>query len=267
MSQKIRPLFKCHGGKYYLSSWIIKEFPFDYEDMVYCEPYVGAGSVALNKKKSKEEIVNDINSNVVDMYKAIRDDGKAFISKIKRINYSEKAFLDALKKKGVSTDYVENGINEYIIRRMSRGGLGETFSFSERQRGGKPGDVNAWETMVADLKLIQARTEEWIILNKDALDLIKAWNDSNCLLYLDPPYLPSTRTAKSAYDFEMTEEQHIAMLNAINNTKAKVVLSGYNSKLYREHLEDWKMIKKSMPNHSSQEKTKKRRMECLWKNF
>jgi site-specific DNA-adenine methylase len=58
---RIRGPIKCHGGKFFLSQWIVDHFPNDYEEYDFIEPYVGGGSVFLNKNRSKTiEVINDI---------------------------------------------------------------------------------------------------------------------------------------------------------------------------------------------------------------
>lgn len=70
---KIRPPFKIHGGKWYLHSWIIENFPKDYENMVYVEPFCGAASTFMNKNASIEEAINDLDKGVVNLLRIIRD--------------------------------------------------------------------------------------------------------------------------------------------------------------------------------------------------
>lgn len=61
------------------------------------------------------------------------------------------------------------------------------------------------------------------------------------LLYLDPPYMPETRTSNAKYDFEMTVEDHMRLLKAIKNLPSGVfaILSGYKNKLYEQQLSGW----------------------------
>ena len=94
-------------------------------------------------------------------------------------------------------DYVDHGVNEYVLRRMSRGGLKKAFAWSERKRGGQPGDLNAWKTMFAQLPIIAERIKGASILNKNFIDVFKVWDEEDTLFYLDPPYLHSTRTEGS----------------------------------------------------------------------
>ena len=69
---KIKPLIK-DNNKYLISSWIIEKFPENYKEMRYVEPYVGNGSVLLNKEKSIEEVVGDPSQEVINLWKVIKD--------------------------------------------------------------------------------------------------------------------------------------------------------------------------------------------------
>jgi DNA adenine methylase len=267
---KLRPPIKTHGGKYYLAAWVIEHFPENYEEMVYVEPFCAGASVFLNKNPSQKEVISDIDSGVISVFKALRDEPKEFISRLKRTRYTERAFKMAQKRaENGFDDYIEEGVNEYIVRRMSRGGLKKAFAWSDRLRGGKPGDVNAWETMLRKLPAISNRVKNAIVLCKDFTEIIKAWDEPNTLFYLDPPYLHSTRTEGSTelYEHEMTVEDHMNLLHLAKNARGKVIISGYSSPLYNRNLKNWKCRKKNVANHSSQSKTKERRVECIWFNF
>jgi DNA adenine methylase len=269
----IRPPIKIHGGKYYLSKWIIEQFPHNYQALTYVEPFCGGISVLLNKERSAKEIINDIDDGVISILKTLRDEPKEFIGRMKHVKYCENTFNQALKrsKEAPDEDYVNRAVNEFIVRRMSRGGMKKAFAWSDRLRGGQPGDVNAWETIIDQLPAISDRLQGVIILREDFRKISEVWDEEDSLLYLDPPYLPSTRSdgAQEVYDKEMTVEDHIAMLNMIKNSRGKVVLSGYQSTLYTRMLnkENWRCKKKNIANNSSQTKTKARRTECLWLNY
>lgn len=270
MLKKIRPPIKIHGGKYYLSKWILEHFPDDYSNLKYCEPFCGGGSVFLNKDPSKEEVISDIDKGIISIFKALRDEPTEFISRIKRFKYQESTFKKAVKRmESEFDDYIERAIYEYIIRRMSRGGLKQAFAWSDRMRGGKPGDVNAWETMIEQLPVISNRLKNVFILNENCMNVFKTWDEEDSLTYIDPPYLPTTRSegCQSVYEFEMTIDDHINLLNMIKTARGKVILSGYSSPLYKTHLKEWKCEKRDVANHSGQGKNKQRRTECLWLNF
>jgi DNA adenine methylase len=268
--KKLRPPVKTHGGKYYLCNWVIEHFPDDYKELNYCEPCCGGASVFLNKEKANEEVISDLDKGVVSIFKALRDEPKEFIERLKKIKYTEEAFEKAQKKDSTTfDDYVEQAVNEYVLRRMSRGGLKKAFAWSERLRGGQPGDVNAWETMLKMLPILAERVKDTVVLNNSFKDIIKVWDCDNVLIYIDPPYLPTTRAegSQNLYENEMSVEDHIDLLGAIRDAKGKVIISGYNSPLYNKYLKGWKIAKKEIANHSSQQKSKERRFECLWMNY
>jgi hypothetical protein len=154
---KFRPAFKVHGGKRYLCTWVIDNFPAGYETMTYLEPYCGGASVLLNKERSSEEAINDLDRGVVRVLRFLRDEPTLFVRKLRRLGYSEQTFLKAKARK--PSEDLDGAVAEYVVRRMSRGGLKKAFAWSDRERGGQPGDVNAWETMLDLLPEISGRLQ------------------------------------------------------------------------------------------------------------
>lgn len=270
MSKFLRPPFKIHGGKRYLASWIIQNMPEGVEQFDYMESHCGAISVLLNKPKSSgKEVINDLDQGVVSILKCLRDTPDHFIKKLKNTTYSERVFNRELKRLEAKEfeDVFDRAVCEFIVRRMSRGGLKAAFAWSERKRGGQPGDVNAWETIISMLPDIAERIQDVFIFNKSSVEVINAFNYENMLLYCDPPYVPESRVSKDAYEIEMTTDDHISLATALNNFKGKVILSGYPSTLYKRLYKDWRCVKKKVANHSSQQKVKSIKIECLWLNY
>lgn len=265
--KKIRPPFKIHGGKWYLCEWIIDNFPKNYENLIYVEPFGGAASVLLNKKPSIKEVYNDLYGPTANIFNILKSNPKQFCDIINGIQYDLKSFSEA---KDVVFEYgsIESAISELILRRMSRGGMKKTFSWSERIRGGRPGDLNAWETFKTILPVICKRMEKVDVFSCNALDLLEEYLDEKgCLIYLDPPYLFETRTAKSVYDCEMENKDHEKLSELLKVAKCKILLSCYDCNLYRKCYKNWNWLCKNMPNNSGQNKTKNRRIEILIKNY
>jgi DNA adenine methylase len=205
---------------------------------------------------------------MVQIFRALRDEPGEFISRVKRVVYSEEVFKRAQKRaENPFDDYMHQAINEFILRRMSRGGLKTHFAWSKRTRGGKPGDVNAWETIIEELPRISERLKNVYILNKPAIEVIQAFNDKETLLYLDPPYLPVTRTTKDVYENEMSQDDHIELAKALKSFKGKAIISGYLSKLYKRLYDGWNAHRKKIANHASQKKSKNYKIEYIWVNY
>src|SRR5690349_7923975 len=132
----MRSVLKIHGGKWYLKQWLISLFPQGYQNMTYIEACGGGASVLLQKDPSVVEIYNDADPALVEIFQALVHSPETFIEEIGKIEYSRASFEWAIQNSGA--------VAELVRRRMSRGGLGTHFAWSERLRGGRPGDVNAW---------------------------------------------------------------------------------------------------------------------------
>lgn len=264
--QRLRPPCKIHGGKYYLAPWVVENLPTNYESLAYVEPFAGMASVLLNKPRGQVEAVNDLDRGVVRILRALRDDVGKFVTRLRQVEYTEDTFSRAKQALPTDDDF-EAALNEYVVRRMSRGGLMKAFGWSKRLRGGQPGDLNAWLTMLDMLPVIAERLRGVEIHNKPALSVIEMYDEPGALLYCDPPYLPNTRTSPKAYGVEMSENDHIALALALRQFKGKVALSGYPSALYDALYRDWRRIEKEIANHASQEEVKERKTEVLWINY
>lgn len=265
---RMRPIMKIHGGKYYLSEFIINHFPNNYAEMTYVELFGGAASVLTNKNRSIREIYNDLHAPTANIFLNLVKRPDEFIELISELEYKEESF-QAAKLAGLvfQYDYLPSAVSELVLRRMSRGGMKQHFSWSERLRGGRPGDLNAWETFKSLLPKIAERMKGVEILNDSAASLVPKYNDSNTLIYLDPPYVKTTRTSKSVYDCEMTDEEHRQLATAVLASTAKIIVSGYDCPLYKELYKGWRVVKKEVPNNSGQGKKKQRRVECIWLNY
>lgn len=112
------------------------------------------------------------------------------------------------------------------------------------------------------LNAVVARLKNVQIENDDAFDVIKRFDTPKTLFYLDPPYLPSTRSIrwrKKAYQFEMTEEEHIELSELLHTVKGMVILSGKPSALYDELYPDWQTAQRETTTDFQSRTT-----ECLW---
>ena len=265
----LRPIFKCHGGKWYTKKWIISQFPKNYAELTYVEGCGGAASVLLNKHKSIKEVYNDADPTVAAIVREFASETpKEFIDLILKTEYKEESFDWAVKvTDSPSDDQKLFTVAELVRRRMSRGGLRKSFSWSERQRGNNFGEVNAWMTYKEQLWDISERLAFVEVRCMPVSALVSEFENDKTLFYIDPPYLPETRQSKNVYSVEMTEAQHIELAEKLNKTPAKVILSGYQSQLYAKLYKNWNMQCISIANHSAQTAIKQKRIECLWTNY
>lgn len=122
---------------------------------------------------------------------------------------------------------------------------------------------------VATPKHIRPAHDRVVILNRDALDVIRQQDGPRTLFYLDPPYLHETRATTGEYEHEMDAEQHAKLLGAIAVIKGRFLLSGYHSGMYDRQAAEygWRCHEFKIDNKAAGGKTKREMIECVWTNF
>lgn len=104
------------------------------------------------------------------------------------------------------------------------------------------------------------------IINDDAISLLpklEAFNNPSTLIYCDPPYLMHTRRSQSPiYKFELSILQHQQLLRWARSSRSMVMISGYDSDLYRKALKGWRVSKRKVITRAHTWAT-----ECVWSNF
>lgn len=266
---RLRSPLKVHGGKFYTASWIVENFPPEYQKLKYVEPFAGGANVLFRKTPSVLEWVGDLNAGLMAFYWSLQETPEELLARLHEIEYSHEVFA-AAKAQTEFASKLDLAVNEYILRRMSRGALKRDFAWSDRLRGGQPGDVNAWQNALKLLPAVAERVQYVSFYQGHALDLLELVKigSTPILAYLDPPYLPTTRVAKKAYGAEeMGEVHHYELLQYIKDYPGQVLISGYRSDMYDGQLASWNRVEREVANHSGQSRTKSRKVECLWKNF
>jgi DNA adenine methylase len=254
---------KIYGGKYQHAKWIISHFPVGYEKLTYISPTLGGGNIELQMRQADREFLSDLHYPTYCMYVALQNGD--LLNAVRYLKYNRITFEHFKDFKPVTL--LDYAVREYVLHRMSRGGMKKDFAWSDRLRGGQPGDVNAWMNALSNLPNIQRRLQNSIILNEDCVSLIKRYRHAEeVFFYIDPPYLLETRTSKSVYDIEFDEAKHVELLDALQGSDAKWLLSGYESKLYNDRLGP-PIAKKEATLSSSQAKKKNTKVECLWSNY
>jgi DNA adenine methylase len=127
--------------------------------------------------------------------------------------------------------------------------------------------ASAWLNAVEGLADVHTRLKRVVILNRDALEVIREQDARHTLYYLDPPYLGETRTSEEVYAHEMDVEQHCKLLDVVCKCQGRVMLSGYPSEMYDRCLKDWTRHEFALPNQAASGKQKRRMTEVVWCNF
>lgn len=268
----VKSVLKWHGGKAYLAKWIISHFP---EHEHYVEPYAGGLSVLLQKKhEGVSEVVNDLNGNLMRFWKVLQDE-EQFERLLKRLQitpFSEEGWEEVsefINDPEGAQDDVDVAHAIFVQCRQSLAGRMKAFAAisKTRLRQGKNEQVAAWRTAVDGLPEVHDRLLDVLMLNRDALSVIREFDNPKTVIYCDPPYLQDTRTAKKVYEHEMPYEQHEQLLDTVLNVQhAFVAISCYDSELYQQKLKGWRKVQKDIANHAAGGKEKKRMVETLYLN-
>jgi len=263
---------KWHGGKQYLADRIIELMP---RHVHYVEPYFGGGAVLFNKPmnlvEGHSEVVNDAYPELVTFWKVLQSPVwfPEFQRRMSMTPMSKQAFEDSLTSE--AQDPLNIACNFFIRYRQSRQGLGKDFATMSRARTrrGMNEQLSSWLSAVDGLPEAHKRLIRVVIFNEDAAGVIEREDGADTFFYVDPPYMAETRVAKSAYEHEMSREQHANLLVALGTATGKFILSGYKSELYlvAEKRYGWQRVDIEIDNKASSKKVKPIKTECLWMNY
>ena len=260
--------FGWYGGKFSHLDWLLPLLPPCHH---YCEPFAGSGAVLLNRPPSPVETFNDIDGEVVNFFRVLREEKQRLIEAIGLTPFAREEFAIACE---VSPDLppFERARRFYVRARQVRTGLAQTATIGRwancknTSRAGMSGVISRWLGAVEDLPAVAERLLRVQIENRPAIDVIRLYDSPETLFYCDPPYVHSTRGDSKAYGFEMTDAQHRELAEVLNSVQGMVALSNYQAplldKLYP--ASKWhKTISPERTNHS----TKDKRVEVLWTNY
>lgn len=259
--------FGWYGGKFSHLDWLLPLLPTTHH---YCEPFGGSGSVLLNRDPSPVETYNDLDGEVVNFFKVLRERSDELIRLISLTPFSREEFYLSLARDYEAKDDLERARLFFVRARQVRTGLAQTASLGRwancknTSRGGMAGVVSRWLGSVRDLPEIANRLLRVQIENRPAPELIKLYDDKQTLFYCDPPYPHSSRGDSKAYVYEMSDDDHRNLASALHDCKGKVAMSGYSCPLMDKLYSTWRRIDaKPKKCHS----IKKTRREALWLNY
>jgi DNA adenine methylase len=259
----LKPLLRYYGGKSILQGKIINMMP---DCVKYVEPYCGGCSVLLNRSRVRDECANDIDKDLIRFYLTVQSHSVALTEFLKGYNFSKDSFDDA-DNLIHSKNEIESAAGRLISNRMSYGGLGENYTWSEVPRRGIPRFASTWETVLKEtLPNFARRIQNVLFLSQPAIKLIREITGPDTLFYLDPPYHPETRVTKDAYKHEMTHAQHVEMLEAVQDHSSHIFISGFHCPLYDTMLKGWMCKEFDVAVNIPIQGQQSRRVECLWIN-
>lgn len=243
------------GSKWSLAEWIISHMP---DHTTYLEPFFGSGAVFFNKKQSALETINDIDGNVVNLFRMVRDRADELSRATYFTPYSREEYLSCQKQ---CDDELEKA-RRFLVSCWQSIRV-KTGSISGWKCRGTPDDsyrIKQWNDLPDKFALVAERLKDVQIENRPAVEVIKRYKRQDVLIYADPTYMADTRNG-SIYKNEMTDEDHEELLSVLVDHPGPVLLSGYDNPLYKSLLIEWQREEKLQVIESGQHRT-----EVLWVN-
>lgn len=265
-----RPALRYHGSKFRLAQWIVGFFP---PHLTYCEPYGGGAGVLIRKERSSCEIYNDLDSDVVNLFKVLRcpNDRRELASQIALTPFSREEYGQCFEpceekieraRRLVARSYMGFGSHSHNIANKSNG-------FRVSHWDGKTAFksyANEWIGIPEALLAVAKRFEAVTIEQLPAIEIFSKYDSPNALFYVDPPYVRGLRDDRNkGYACEMCDEDHRTLAWALKRLQGKVVISGYEGRLYRDLFSSWHREEKETLANGQLGATP--RLEVLWMNY
>lgn len=234
---------------------IVQEFPKAEQYNRYIEVFGGAGWVLFSEEKfASMEVYNDVDSNLVNLFRCIKYHPDAVQEELEYIFMSREQFFDAKKQidmRGM-TD-IQKAARFFIVIKESFGAGLHSFGICSRDL----------EKAKEYLKVVGKRLNRVIIENQDFQQIIKTYDREDALFYLDPPYYQTEKY----YMGEFFPEDHIRLREALNSVKGKFLLSYNDCEFIRGLYKDYIIVEVDRAHNLIKEKVKPRYKELIIKNF
>lgn len=261
MSQSTRPALRYHGGKWRLAPWIISHFP---AHRVYVEPYGGAASVLLRKKRSYAEVYNDLDGEIVNLFRVLRDpaQGRELTRLLKLTPYARTEFEASYLTDGDPIEQARRTVIRSFMGFSST--LTGTWTTGFRANCTRSGSTPAhnWRGYPDALEGIIERLRGVVIESQPALRVLARYDTPKTLHYIDPPYPSSVRSKRwsgNAYRYEMSDDDHRQLAEALHNLQGMVVIGSYPCDLYDKLFPTWQRVQRIAYADKAG-----RRTEALW---
>lgn len=263
-----RPIMRYHGGKFRLGPWVIGHFP---PHRCYVEPYGGAASVLLQKPRTYAEVYNDLDGEIVNLFRVLRNPTQAreLERQVMLTPFAREEFENSYLVDGDPIEQARRTVFRSLAGFGSGAASGQDTGF--RNNASRSGTLPAhdWMNYPELIAGFSERLRGVVVENRPAEQVIQTYDSGETLFYIDPPYPMSTRAFSTAkrigykkiYRHEMTDEQHAELANLLKSLRGYVVLSGYTCQMYDDLYSGWMRI-----DHAAHGDSACDRVESLWLN-
>jgi len=257
----VKPPFPYFGGKMRLADTLIRLMP---PHQHYVEPFAGSLAVLLAKPPVPHETVNDLDGDLVTFWRVLREQPDD-LERLGALTPHSRAEHAACAEPGAAPTDLERARRVWVRLSQGRGGLMSSGWRHYQQPSGTLGMPGYLHGYVGRITPAAERLARVTLECRPAVEVVNDYGrHDGVLLYVDPPYLASTRSS-GVYGVEMGgEDQHRELAAALRECTAAVLLSGYPSPLYDDLYDGWHRV--DIPTATGQGGAWEDRTEVVWSN-
>jgi Site-specific DNA methylase len=229
---------KWVGGKSKMVAKLVPIFP---EHKGYVEVFGGAGWMLFGKERSKWEVLNDLDNNLMNLWEVIKNNKDDFISSFDFTLISRKTFND-YKEIYKNKQYIDKIHQAHILYYLLKAGVGASLPDGGGCGFGIAKDSSRLrlEDIESDINTAHERLKKVIIENRDFSDIIKSYDSTDTFFYLDPPY---RNTSRSSYPVgKFGDEMYQKLSESVRNLKGKFLLTINDDEYIRELFKDFNIM-------------------------
>ena len=235
------------GGKSQLARTIIDLMP---EHKTYVEVFGGAGWVLFKKTESPVEVINDINDDLINLYRVLKFHFDAFLDEFELSFFSRTSFNEMRKNDRGLTDIQRAAKFYYLLRAAFGCQLDGSFSYSRDRKS----RLKLGEDLRTHLKSIHARLQNVVIENASYDYVLKLDDGTDTLFYMDQP----SCDCENVYGKGIwSKEDFYKLKECLDKIEGKFILSLNDKPEVRELFKDYnishKKIRWSVNNKAAHE--------------
>lgn len=233
---KINTPFGYFGSKNKIAQHLCSNLP---PHMCWVEAFCGSAALTLAKRKAPIEVINDIDSEIVNVFKQLRNNQDELCRLISLTPYAKDELEEARIINPGDSDLER--ARKFLVQAMmavngvfgkEKGGFSYSQSYTRNERDAR---VNRWYNLPDRLTEVVERLRDVRVDNRDAIELLQMFlKRPATLIYIDPPYLGER--SKGYTNDANDEEFHLNLLKMANKAHCMIFISAYENELYNSEL-------------------------------
>jgi DNA adenine methylase len=258
--------FNYFGGKYNFLEQLYEYFPDHFH---FVDVFCGSMAVTLNKLPSKMDTANDINGDVINFFKVLREHPMDLLYNLELTPTSRQEYKNCFPINSPGISDVERARRFFVRCRQSFQGTGieKSTGFNACIATSEKSLSKNVSKFLSSVYRLPAVIEKLRTIQIESLDysvLLEKYDRSDTFFYCDPPYELRMRNYKKWYSNEFLDNDHFKMADILKNIKGKAMVSGYDSPMYHNLFSGWNFIKLKPLGHSMKINPQQ---ECIWMNY